>query len=67
MELLLPYIIPLLFAVVIFLLAISLIPSKSVLTEQLEALAAGRDPIGLCFDANAGPVEFEAGNFIREA
>jgi tight adherence protein C len=44
---LLPYLIPALFAVVIFLLAISLIPSKSILSEQLDALkardAAGRD------------------------
>jgi hypothetical protein len=30
-------------------------------------MAAGRDPIGISFDANAPPVEFEAGNFIREA
>jgi hypothetical protein len=37
------------------------------LGEQLEALAAGRDPIGVSFDPNAAPVEFEAGNFIREA
>jgi tight adherence protein C len=47
MALLLPYLIPALFAVVIFLLAISLIPSKSVLSEQLDALkardVAGRD------------------------
>jgi tight adherence protein C len=47
MALLLPYLIPALFAVVIFLLAISLIPSKSILSEQLDALkardVAGRD------------------------
>lgn len=40
---------------------------RRMLGEQLEALAAGRDPIGVSFDADAGPVEFEAGNFIREA
>jgi len=40
---------------------------RRMLTEQLEALAAGRDPIGVSFDPNGGPVEFEAGNFIREA
>jgi hypothetical protein len=40
---------------------------RRMLTEQLEALAAGRDPIGVSFDRNAKPVEFEAGNFIREA
>jgi hypothetical protein len=37
------------------------------LGDQLEAVAAGRDPIGISFDSNAPPVEFEAGNFIREA
>jgi hypothetical protein len=30
-------------------------------------MAAGRDPIGVSFDQGAPPVEFEAGNFIREA
>jgi len=40
---------------------------RRMLTEQLEALAAGRDPIGVSFDPNARPLEFEAGNFIREA
>ena len=35
--------------------------------KQLDALKAGRDPIGVSFDATAKPVEFEAGNFIREA
>jgi hypothetical protein len=40
---------------------------RRMLSDQLEALAAGRDPIGVAFDENAGPVEFEAGNFIREA
>ena len=40
---------------------------RRMLGEQLEALAAGRDPIGVSFDSDAPPVEFEAGNFIREA
>ena len=40
---------------------------RRMLTDQLEAVAAGRDPIGVSFDPQAGPVEFEAGNFIREA
>jgi phenylpropionate dioxygenase-like ring-hydroxylating dioxygenase large terminal subunit len=40
---------------------------RRMLGEQLDALAAGRDPIGVSFDANAAPVQFEAGNFIREA
>src|SRR5579864_342170 len=40
---------------------------RRMLTEQLEALAAGRDPIGVSFDTSAAPIEFEAGNFIRKA
>jgi hypothetical protein len=40
---------------------------RRMLSDQLEAVAAGRDPIGVCFGPNAAPVEFEAGNFIREA
>jgi len=37
------------------------------LADQLEAMAAGRDPVGLSFDPGAPPVEFEAGNYIRDA
>ena len=40
---------------------------RRMLTDQLEALAAGRDPIGVSFDPDAPAVEFEAGNYIREA
>jgi len=40
---------------------------RRMLSDQLEALAAGRDPIGVSFGQSAAPVEFEAGNFIREA
>jgi hypothetical protein len=40
---------------------------RRMLGDQLEALAAGSDPIGISFDHAAPPVEFEAGNFIREA
>ena len=40
---------------------------RRMLSDQLEALAAGRDPIGVSFDRHAPPIEFEAGNFIREA
>jgi hypothetical protein len=40
---------------------------RRMLTEQLDALKAGHDPIGVSFDASARPVEFEAGNFIRES
>jgi hypothetical protein len=40
---------------------------RRMLTDQLETIAAGRDPVGVSFDPHAAPVEFEAGNFIREA
>ena len=40
---------------------------RRMLGDQLEAMAAGRDPIGVAFDQHAPPVKFEAGNFIREA
>jgi hypothetical protein len=40
---------------------------RRMLTDQLETIAAGHDPIGVSFDPHAGPVEFEAGNFIRDA
>jgi hypothetical protein len=39
---------------------------RRMLSDQLEALAAGRDPIGVSFDQGAPPVAFEAGNYIRE-
>jgi phenylpropionate dioxygenase-like ring-hydroxylating dioxygenase large terminal subunit len=39
---------------------------RRMLQDQLDALAAGRDPIGVSFDANAAPVVFEAGNYLRE-
>jgi len=40
---------------------------RRMLSDQLDALAAGRDPIGVCFDEAAATVRFEAGNYIREA
>jgi hypothetical protein len=40
---------------------------RRMLRDQLDALAAGRDPIGVSFDPDGPPVVFEAGNFIREA
>jgi phenylpropionate dioxygenase-like ring-hydroxylating dioxygenase large terminal subunit len=40
---------------------------RRLLSEQLEALAANKDPIGVSFDQDASPVLFEAGNFIRDA
>ena len=38
---------------------------RRVLRQQLDALAAGHDPIGVCFDADAPPIIFEAGNFLH--
>jgi hypothetical protein len=40
---------------------------RRMLRDQLDAIAAGRDPIGVSFDVDAAPIVFEAGNFIREA
>ena len=40
---------------------------RRMLQQQLEAMAAGRDPVGVSFDPNAAPVVFEAGNYIRDA
>jgi hypothetical protein len=40
---------------------------RRMLGDQLEAIAAGRDPIGLSYDPAAPPVAFEAGNYIRDA
>jgi hypothetical protein len=39
---------------------------RRMLQDQLDALGAGRDPVGVSFDPNAAPVAFEAGNYIRE-
>ena len=39
---------------------------RRLLKQQLEALAEGRDPIGVSFDDTAPPVPFEAGNFLVE-
>jgi phenylpropionate dioxygenase-like ring-hydroxylating dioxygenase large terminal subunit len=40
---------------------------RRMLADQLDAMAAGRDPAGVSFDQNAPPLEFEAGNFTRDA
>lgn len=37
---------------------------RRLLRQQLEAVAQGRDPAGVCFDENAPPVYFSAGNYI---
>ena len=34
--------------------------------DTLDRIAKGEDPIGVSFDPNAAPVEFEAGNYIRD-
>jgi hypothetical protein len=39
---------------------------RRMLREQLDLLDAGKDPAGVSFDPNAKPIEFEAGNYIRE-
>ena len=40
---------------------------RRMLQAQLDAIAAGRDPVGVSFDQDAAPVVFEAGNYIRES
>jgi hypothetical protein len=40
---------------------------RRVLRRQLEALAAGQDPIGVSFDTEGPAVRFEAGNFLDDA
>ncbi|MBV9395084.1 MAG: aromatic ring-hydroxylating dioxygenase subunit alpha [Methylobacteriaceae bacterium] len=40
---------------------------RRMLQQQLDAVANGEDPIGVSFDSAAPPVEFEAGNYIRES
>ena len=39
---------------------------RRMLQEQADAVAQGRDPIGVSFDAAPAPVVFEAGNYIRD-
>jgi len=39
---------------------------RRMLHDQLDRIAKGEDPIGVSFDPNAAPVEFEAGNYIRD-
>ena len=40
---------------------------RRMLRQQVRIVADGGDPIGVSFDADAAPVRFEAGNFIRPA
>jgi nitrite reductase/ring-hydroxylating ferredoxin subunit len=39
---------------------------RRIMRTQLEEIAAGRDPVGVSFDQDALPIEFEAGNYISE-
>lgn len=40
---------------------------RRMIRNQLEAMAAGRDPAGISFAPDAPPIVFEAGNYIRDA
>lgn len=40
---------------------------RRLLQKQLDAVAAGHDPAGVSFDADAPPVRFSAGNYIEDA
>jgi hypothetical protein len=40
---------------------------RRMMRTQLDEIAAGRDPVGVNFDPNAAPIEFEAGNYVRES
>ncbi|WP_315833025.1 aromatic ring-hydroxylating dioxygenase subunit alpha [Bradyrhizobium prioriisuperbiae] len=39
---------------------------RRTIRNQLDAMAAGRDPAGVSFDPDAPPIVFEAGNYIRD-
>ena len=39
---------------------------RRLLRRQVRAVAEGHDPAGVSFDADAAPIVFEAGNYIRE-
>ena len=39
---------------------------RKMLRDQLDRIERGEDPIGVSFDPNGAPVEFEAGNYIRD-
>jgi hypothetical protein len=46
---------------------IGIVRLRRLLQKQLDAVAQGKDPAGVSFDAEAPPVHFEAGNFLRDA
>jgi phenylpropionate dioxygenase-like ring-hydroxylating dioxygenase large terminal subunit len=39
---------------------------RRVLKRQVEAVAEGKDPMGVSFDQNAAPIGFDAGNWVLE-
>jgi len=39
---------------------------RRLLRQQIEAVQAGRDPLGVAFDTACATVQVEAGNFILE-
>jgi hypothetical protein len=39
---------------------------RRLLRQQIEAVQAGRDPLGVAFDPTRATVTVEAGNFILE-
>jgi hypothetical protein len=39
---------------------------RRMLQAQLDAIAEGRDPVGVNFDPTAATVTFEAGNYISD-
>jgi hypothetical protein len=38
---------------------------RRLLQKQLDTVARGGDPAGVCFDLDAPPVKFSAGNFLE--
>ncbi len=45
---------------------LGIVQLRRLLQKQLKAVAEGRDPAGVSFDADAPPVKFSAGNFLVE-
>ena len=44
---------------------IGIVKLRRLLQDQLAAIAGGKDPAGVSFDANTKPVKFAAGNFLE--
>jgi phenylpropionate dioxygenase-like ring-hydroxylating dioxygenase large terminal subunit len=45
---------------------IGIVKLRRLIEAQLSALAEGKDPAGVTFDAKAPPVKFSAGNYLQE-